>query len=72
MNEVQGESVSEHSVFEILINLGYKFFSVPKCMFTMRLKQFDPLMPQEVVGNDFLAVPEENYEAVAQIVNASI
>jgi FkbM family methyltransferase len=61
----------EHPVIQILHDFGYGFFSIPRCLFRMHLKRFDPDKSNQIIGHDFLAVPNgEVYENIAELVQA--
>ena len=47
---------SEHPTFQILQELGYVFFSIPKYLFRLRLKEFIPGSSPKPESNDFLAL----------------
>lgn len=72
LNEKLEGQVSEQPVIKILRDFGYKFFSIPKCFVRMHLDYFDPNSSNQLIGHDFLAVPEESYEKIAKLVNASV
>ena len=63
-------SVANQPVIKILRDLGYAFFSIPRCFVRMHLNSFDPDMSHQLIGHDFLAVPEESYEKMAKLVRA--
>lgn len=72
LNEKWQGKISEQPVIKILNEFGYGFFSIPRCLFRMRLEPFDPHTSTLLIGNDFLAVPKgECYENIAKLVNAS-
>lgn len=65
-------TVLEQPVIKILHDFGYGFFSIPRCLFRMHLQRFDPNKSNQVIGHDFLAVPEgDAYENIAKLVKAS-
>ncbi len=72
LNEKLDGLVRDQPVIKILRDFGYKFFSIPKCFVRMHLEYFDPDSSNQLVGHDFLAVPEESYEKIAKLVNASV
>ena len=57
-SQIEG-TFSEQPIFKILCQYGYKFFSIPKCIFKMRLERFNPYEENKVTSNDFLAVLDE-------------
>ncbi|OKH35197.1 hypothetical protein NIES2101_37790 [Calothrix sp. HK-06] len=72
LNEIKG-AVSEQPVIKILRDFGYKFFSIPRCLFRMHLERFNPDDANQTVGHDFLAVPYgECYESIAKLVKAPV
>jgi FkbM family methyltransferase len=72
LNEKSNQPVSERPVIKILHEAGYGFFSIPKCIFRMRLERFEASQSSQLVGHDLLAVTRgECYERTARIVNAS-
>lgn len=73
LNERLEISVCDEPVVKILRDFGYRFFSIPKCYFKMHLEHFNPDSSNQVIGHDFLAVPEgECYENIAKLVNVSV
>jgi FkbM family methyltransferase len=73
LNERIEGSIRDQPVMKILRDFGYKFFCIPRCLFRMHLERFDPDSSNEVIGHDFLAVPEgESYETIAKLVKASV
>ncbi len=73
LNERLEGLVSDQPVIKILRDFGYRFFSIPRCLFQMHLECFDPDNSSQLIGHDFLAVPEgECYENIAKLVKASI
>lgn len=73
LNEKLEGSVRDQPVIKILSDLGYGFFSIPRCFFRMRLEYFDPNVSDTLNGHDLLAVPKgECYENIAKLVNASV
>lgn len=73
LNERLEKSVWDQPVIRILHDFGYRFFSTPKCLFQMHLERFDPHSSNQLIGHDFLAVPEgECYESIANLVKASV
>jgi FkbM family methyltransferase len=72
INERFDGAASDQPVFKILLDLGYEFFSIPKCLLRMHLRRFDPYSSHGLMGHDFLAVPKgECCERVAKSVKAS-
>ncbi len=62
----------DEPVFRILCNYGYKFFSIPKCIFRMHLERIDLDSSNQQASHDILAVLEgESYEKIAKLVKAS-
>ncbi|MFN0058915.1 MAG: FkbM family methyltransferase [Planctomycetota bacterium] len=45
-----------HPTIEFLRELGYRFLSIPKCYFRMRLVRYDPAKSEPPYSHDFLAV----------------
>jgi hypothetical protein len=73
LNERLEGSVQDQPVIKILRDFGYKFFSIPRCLFRMHLEPFDPESSSKLMGHDFLAVPEgECYGNIAKLVRASV
>ncbi|WP_414620523.1 FkbM family methyltransferase [Calothrix sp. CCY 0018] len=72
LNEKLQGKASEQPAIKILRDFGYKFFSIPKCLVRMHLESFDPDRSNQLIGHDFLAVPEESYQKIAKLVNASV
>lgn len=63
--------LGERPVFNILRDLDYGFFRIPKCLFRMHLERLDPVEAVDEAGNDFLASPKgECYERIAEMVRA--
>ncbi len=70
LNETITGSVAEQPVMKILRECGYRFFSIPRSLFRMRLEPFEPDVTP-LVGHDFLAVPKgEAYDRIGRLVNA--
>jgi FkbM family methyltransferase len=73
LNERWEGMIPDQPVIKILRDLGYGLFSIPRCLFRMHLKRFDPDHAPQLIGHDFLAVPQgECYEKIAKLVNASV
>lgn len=73
LNERWEGLIPDQPVIKILRDLGYGFFSIPRCLFRMHLKRFDPDRATQLIGHDFLAVPlGECYEKISKLVNAPV
>ena len=73
LNERLEGPVRDQPVIKVLRDFGYRFFSIPRCLFQMHLERFDPDSSNRLSGHDFLAVPEgECYENIAKLVKASV
>jgi FkbM family methyltransferase len=73
LNERLDGSIRDQPVIKILRDFGYKFFCLPRCLFRMHLECFDPDSSSDLIGHDFLAVPEgESYENIAKLVKAVV
>ncbi|VEP16710.1 conserved hypothetical protein [Hyella patelloides LEGE 07179] len=71
LNEKLEKPVREQPAIKILSDLGYGFFSIPRCLFRMHLEYFEPDSSNSLIGHDFLAVPKgECYENIAKLVRA--
>lgn len=71
LNEGLEGSIRDLPVIKILHNFGYKFFCIPRCMFRMNLRYFDPNSSDRLIGHDFLAVAEgESYDDITKLIKA--
>lgn len=71
LNERLDGLIRDQPVIKILRDFGYRFFCIPRCLFRMHLERFDPDSSNDLIGHDFLAVPEgESYENIAKLVKA--
>ena len=71
LNERWDGLVPDQPMIKILRDLGYGFFSIPRCLLRMHLNRFGPDRATQLVGHDFLAVPQgESYEKIAKLVKA--
>lgn len=72
LNERWEGLIPDQPVIKILRDLGYGFFSIPRCLLHMHLERFDPDRSTQLIGHDFLAVPQGDcYERIAKLVNAN-
>lgn len=71
LNKSDG-SVRKHPTIRILSEMGYGFFSIPRCLFRMRIRQFDPTVrTDDPPGHDFLAARKGKiFAEVARRINA--
>ena len=70
-NEVEG-AIRDQPAIKILQDLDYSFFSIPKCLFQMRLEYFDPNKTDNMIGHDLLAVYHgHSYNTIVKQVNAT-
>lgn len=73
LNEKFEGSIRDQPVIKILRDFGYGFFSIPKCLFQMRLERFDPDNSNQLIGHDLLAAPKGDcYENIAKLVKAGV
>jgi FkbM family methyltransferase len=69
--EVNDRVVRNEPAVTILREHGYGFFSVPRCLLSMRLTRFDADSVEQLPGFDLLAVPKgDAYEEIARLVKA--
>ncbi len=66
-----GVDHEDSEVIELLREVGYRFFSIPRSLFRVRLNRFDPRTDPSPKSNDYLAVPVELYEQMASRLGAS-
>jgi FkbM family methyltransferase len=71
LNERTAASLRDEPVIKVLREHHYTLFSIPKCLFRMRLERFDPDNSDRLPGHDFLAIAEgDSQEEIAGLVNS--
>ncbi len=71
--ELNEPGVDPHgaAIVDLLRQMDYGLFSLPRCWFRVRLDRFEPV-DRSPASNDFLAVPRKTYEATARLMRAGV